>query len=231
VFDAATGKFEWAVDQAGYEIVPLDADSTPPNLSARFYRSEIEENWLLARGAIRRKGGSDKKYRPMTDAPGLARQFAASFTTGSPGSGPADAELLRLAGTFGLLGDRDVEPIRDWVYLTKYLSGFAEAIDRGDWLTARTIFNSHVTPPMTVRLVGATGGRITANWSMSVAPIDLVGAAWLQIAAELTAGAGMRKCDAPDCPEWFPFRANKRFCNDRCKSSFHRHTKSENKDE
>ena len=92
----------------------------------------------------------------------------------------------------------------------------------GDKIKAREVFNDAVVPGMTVRVVGSKSGRLTANWKLEVEPVNLIALAWLQIAAELTTGRAMKKCNAPDCLEWFSDRSNKRFCNNRCKMAFHR---------
>jgi hypothetical protein len=227
LFNPNSGAFEWSVDQSGYEIVPFPKRRQVAHLDtqAGFYRSPIEEELLRRRGVIRRKGGSDRFYRPMTEKPALARRLASLHAPDPLADNPSNEAILAYAAEFGLLGNSEEEAVADWVYAVKYLGSFAVAIDRGDKMLARKIFNERVMPLMTVRLIGGKDGRPTANWSMTIAPTNLIGAAWLQIAAELTTGARMQKCQAPDCSNWFKFRANKLFCNNRCRTSAHRHAK------
>lgn len=226
IFEPVTGGFKWPVDQDGYEIVPVeDVDEVPRLAQAgNFYRSDVQDRHLLRRGVIRRKGGTDRWYRPLEEVPGMARRLASLDRQDNRGI-PEDKDILEFASRYGLLGNHQTEHVADWIILARYLSAFAAAIDRDDKTLAREIFNDRVVPPMTVRLVGSKTGRPTANWSLAVAPTNLSGAVWLQIANELTTGKRMHKCEAPDCLEWFPFRGNKRFCDDRCRNSAHRYEK------
>lgn len=226
-FDPVFGQFQWPVDQDGYEIVAPEKAANAVRLSnaAAFYRDELQEADLLGRGVIRRKGGPDRWYRPMVDTPGMARQLA-SLHREDDHKSPRNGDIRRFVARFGLLANPDGEYVADWIYTIRYLAAFARAIDRGDKALAREIFNERIVPPMTVRLRGSKDGRPTANWSLAIAPTNLMGAAWLQIAGELTSGIGMQKCAAPDCLDWFPERSNKRFCNDRCRNAAHRHLKA-----
>ena len=112
--------------------------------------------------------------------------------------------------------------VRDVVYTSKYLHVFAQAIDREQKKMAREVFNQAVVPSMTVRMVGSKTGKPTANWSLNIVPTDLMAAAWLQMAGEMTKGDKMKKCEAPNCSDWFSYRANKKFCGNRCKMAFHK---------
>jgi predicted RNA-binding Zn ribbon-like protein len=130
-------------------------------------------------------------------------------------------DILEFAGQYGLLTGDQVMRVRDLIYTAKYLSLFAQAVDEGRKHQARQVFNERVAPHMTVKLVGSKSGKPTANWSLEVEPTDLIAVAWLQMAQELTQDKRLKKCNAPDCLEWFPDRSNKRFCNNRCKMAFH----------
>lgn len=224
MFDGVSGEIEWPLDKDGYEIIPLEPDSAveKQGLAAQFNRPDKQGEMLLKRGVIRRKGGAIRNYRPMEENPGLARRLAGIYSDKATYTDPTDQDILEFASKYGLLNGDGEELVRDWVYAAKYIHLFAEAIDRGNKASAREIFNDRVTPHMTVRLVGSKAGKLTANWTMAVTPTNLLGALWMQIAAELTHGAKMQKCDAADCREWFPARPNKRFCNNRCKTANHR---------
>jgi hypothetical protein len=226
MFNSTTGYLTWSVYTAGYEVVDAEEEANVPeaHLGANFFRSEKQQAYLLKRGVVRAKGLETKEYVPSSEADGLARQLAAMFQYENPFvQSPTDDQVLAFSDRFGLLVPGEKMYVRDIVLTCKYLHLFAEAIDRGDKLKAREVFNDAVVPGMTVRLVGS---RLTANWKLEVEPINLIALAWLQIASELTTGKTMKKCDAPDCLEWFSDRSNKRFCNNRCKMTFHRHHRS-----
>ena len=222
MFNSTTGDLTWSVYTAGYEVVDAEEEANVPeaHLGTNFFRSEKQQAYLLKRGVVRAKGLETKEYVPSSEADGLARQLVAMFQYEDQlVQSPTDDQVLAFCNRFGLLVPGEKMYVRDIVLTCKYLHLFAEAIDRGDKLKAREVFNDAVVPGMTVRLVGS---RLTANWKLEVEPINLIALAWLQIAAELTTGRAMKKCNASDCLEWFPNRSNKRFCNNRCKMAFHR---------
>ena len=225
MFNSATGELTWSICSAGYEVVDAEEVANVPDahLGNDFFRSEMQQVYLLKRGVVRANGPETKEYVPSSEAEGLARQLAAMFQYENPlVQSPTDDQVLAFSNRFGLLVPGEKMYVRDMVLTCKYLHLFAEAIDRGDKVKARKVFNDAVVPDMTVRLVGSKSGRLTANWKLEVAPVNLIALAWLQIASELTTGKSMKKCDAPDCLEWFSDRSNKRFCNNRCKMAFHR---------
>jgi hypothetical protein len=226
MFNSTTGDLTWSVCTAGYEVVEAEEETNVPDaqLGTDFYLSETQQAYLLKRGVVRAKELDTKEYIPSSEADGLARQLAAMFQYENPlVQSPTDDQVLAFSNRFGLLVPGDKMYVHDIVLTCKYLHLFAEAIDRGDKVKAREVFNNTVVPGMTVRLIGSKSGRLTADWKLEVEPVNLIALAWLQIASELTAGKAMKKCDAPDCLEWFPGRSNKRFCNNRCKMAFHRH--------
>ncbi len=224
-FDPTTGDLVWPICTAGYEIVDVSEEPDVPDapLGANFLRPEVQQSHLLKRGVLRAKGDEFKMYTPSRDAPTLGRRLAAMFQYQDPlAQSPTDEQLLKFCQQYGLLISGSRMYVRDVVQTCKYLHIFVNAIDRGDKLKSRKVFNQAVVPGMTVRLVGSKTGKPTANWTLEVEPTNLIAVAWLQIASELTTGRGMKKCEAPDCLEWFPERANKRFCDNRCKMAFHR---------
>ncbi len=225
MFNSTTGDLTWSVCTAGYEVVEGGEEKNVPDahLGTNFFRSEMQQAYLLKRGVVRAKGLETKEYVPSSEAGGLARQLAAMFQyENTIVQSPTDDQILAFSNRFGLLVPGKKMYVRDIVLTCKYLHLFAEAIDRGDKIKAREVFNDAVVPGMTVRVVGSKSGRLTANWKLEVEPVNLIALAWLQIAAELTTGRAMKKCNAPDCLEWFSDRSNKRFCNNRCKMAFHR---------
>lgn len=227
MFSAETGQFIWSVDTAGYEIdhdaEPMDMEDS--RIAAWFYRPESTDRMYEKRGVVRAKGGEKREYTPMQDAPGLARRLAGLYPLSTTKLVPTDEDILRFVCDYGLLVMDDEMPIRDIVYAAKYLSAFTSGVDNQNRLMAIEIFNERVIPRTTVRLKGSTTGKPTANCRLDVEPTDLISAAWLQMAAELTHGKKLQKCEAPDCLEWFPERSNKRFCNNRCKMAFHKQSR------
>lgn len=228
MFDPTTGEFTWSVCPTGYEIVDAIDESNVPEapLGANFYRSDVQQAYLLKRGVVRARGEALSTYIPSADASGLGRRLAGMFQYEDLSvQSPTDEQVLEFCNQYGLLVSGRRMFVRDMVQTCKYLHVFAQAIDRGEKAQAREVFNNSVVPGMTVRLVGSKSGKPTANWKMEVEPTNLIALAWLQIAEELTTGKRMQKCDAPDCLEWFPQRTNKRFCGNRCKMSWHHHTR------
>lgn len=224
MYDPNSGELIWQVDTLGYEIDPDTEPGklSPDQLGATFHRDTGVDEYYTSRGVIRRLGGALRDYRPMTDEPGLAWALADLFPIDGRSHGPDDEGIIYFVQSFGLLAHGDEMPVRDLLYTAKYLSVFAAADKRGDRHSARDLFNRRVLPRMTVKLVGSASGAPTAKWSLDVEPVDLISAAWLQMAKALTGGKDMKKCTAPDCIKWFPDRENKRFCNNRCKMAFHR---------
>jgi hypothetical protein len=223
-FDKTSGALKWAVDTKGYEIIrgEYPAKDEPTMLEANFIRPALQDASYMKRGIVRRKGGELRYYEPMTEAPGIARRLANMYVDEPLSQQPHDDEIINFVESYGLLGETDTMAVRDLIYTSKYIHLFAGAIDRGEKQLAREIFNDRVMPRMTVRLVGSKSGRPTANWKLEVAPTSLVGTAWLQMAQELTQDKTLKKCDAPGCLEWFAYRSNKRFCENRCKMAYHK---------
>ena len=62
--------------------------------------------------------------------------------------------------------------VRDVVQTCKYLHIFANAIDRGDKLKSRKVFNQAVVPGMTVRLVGSKTGTLTQTTQAVTAAVN-----------------------------------------------------------
>jgi hypothetical protein len=232
LYEQVTGDLTWQVDTAGYEVVQTNeaeaATKTAPD--ADFFRPEKQEAYYARRGVVRAKGGKLRSYKPVADAPGLARRLAGLYDEDPLLNRPTDADVLDFVCDYGLLRAGREMPVRDVIYTSKYLYLFSVAIDSGDKHGARQLFNERVLPKMTVRLVGSKTGRPTANWTLEPRPTNLISAAWLQMAQELTHGKSLKKCAAPDCLEWFPERANKRFCNNRCKMAFHNAQKLQRSD-
>lgn len=225
MFDPLTGSLMWTVDEGGYEILePEEMDELPVSgLDAEFLRPLKQESFYRRRGIVRAKGGEARTYKPMEEAPGLARRLAGLHEISPLSNRPTDEEILGFCAVYGLLVPGSAMWARDLIYTAKYLHLFAEAIDAGRKHIAREVFNERVVPRMTVKLAGSPAGRTTTKWTLEVEPIDLIAAAWLQVAQELTHGRKMKKCEAPDCPEWFAHRSNKRFCGNRCKMAWHHH--------
>ena len=48
-------------------------------------------------------------------------------------------------------------------------------------------------------------------------PASLLAALWLMMAAELTTGLNLSKCQNPGCPKWYEQRSNKVYCSATCR--------------
>ena len=227
MFDTNSGQLVWPVHEMGYEIVEWDDDIAVPraDLGADFYRPAVQDRYLQKRGIIRAKGEGFKEYIPMQDAVSLARRLADIYVIDPLVNSPTDDLILEFTQKFGLLIPGNCMAVADFVQTSKYLHIFAGALDRGEKLKLREIFNERIVPGMTVKLVGSASGKPTAMWNLEVEPLNLIAAAWLQLAMELTNGKPLKKCEAPGCLEWFAHRSNKRFCDNRCKLAFHRAAK------
>lgn len=223
MLDPHTGALSWPVTTAGYEIIEVDDSVTRSrtNLEANFYRPEKQEELYARRGVVRAREGEQRVYDPVSDAPGLARRLADMYDEDPFEDRPSDDDVLAFVSRYGLLIEGHEMPVRDLIYTAMYLYLFARAIDSYDKKSARELFNERVKPNMTARLVGPPSGKPSANWTLQPQPTNLIAVAWLQMAQELTHEKRLKKCEAPDCLEWFPDRANKRFCDNRCKMAFH----------
>ena len=188
--------FEWPVDQYGYV-----AETISPVPSERVALVGNKE-----REVIRRKNGSLRFYRPLTEFPGLAREFSVT---------PED-EYLGFAGRFGLLGmglsstPDDREDISLWRERQQTILSIFTARDAGDAKTANQLYNStnHFIRTFII-------AREMKNARLVVQPRTLFGAMLLQVADELTTGIEFKRCD--NCSTWFKFRANKNFCSSKCR--------------
>jgi hypothetical protein len=182
--------------------------------------------------ALRRKGGSLRKYNPLEDEPGLARRFA--------NLSREPQEILGFVREFGFLGvgrlehpdelDWD-EEVQWWHVHTQGMYQIFEGIDGGDELKRKTIFNfndfvGRDKPSMVVRIETKEG---KLPWQ-EIVPTNLLSAMWLQVADEITKDVKYRQC--AQCPRWFGYgsgtqhRETKKYCSTRCRVAWHRDPKN-----
>ena len=196
--------FHWPVDQDGYEV-----ETIPGSKSERI---TLLGNWGPY-DVLRRKGGPQRFYRPLVDAPGLAREFSELPEEG----------YLDFICRFGFLSvnpDDHIqnESVSEWQRLQGCVRDILEARDAGDVRKAVDIYNQTGHFLRTYIDFSETTKR-----HLRIIPLSLFGVMMLQVADELTTGIEFQRC--LNCTTYFPRRSNKKFCSDRCKAAHNRKMK------
>jgi len=197
--------FDWSVDQFGYEI-----ETEIPDPLKRITLLGSTE-----REVIKRRNGPPRKYRPLSEFPGLAREFSVV----------PEKEYLNFANRYGFLGmglmstPDGPEDIRIWRDRQKAILNILTARDAGKAKVANQLYNNtnHF-----MRSFVATQGLKKPR--LVVQPHTLFDAMMLQVADELTTGINFKRCD--NCTTWFKFRPNKNFCSSKCRYA---HSNKKNK--
>jgi hypothetical protein len=201
-------RFDWPVDQEGYDIVPV-SDGTGKTLVER-----------ATYGVIRARGGPLRFYRPMEDEPGLWREFAETCTS------PQAA--LNFTIKFGELLQPDspadkspsaslraAELLRQLVELIDSFLGAPDDKVRSKRLPeAIEFFNS--------KSRAETVGWIDSNGELRPYPANLRSALWIQAGEALTRKQTFAHCQNPQCSTWFRVGTGastirRKFCSDRCR--------------
>jgi len=112
-------RFEWPVDQSGYDIKERRGDGA--TLAGQFKYDEILP-----------RGGPPKFYRPMDDHAGLWREFADTCVT--------TEGALAFSHEFGLLAGPRF-PLNEVFDLAEHLRNLMNAMDASDWHAAASIFS------------------------------------------------------------------------------------------
>ncbi|MBS1724174.1 MAG: hypothetical protein JSS66_14615 [Armatimonadetes bacterium] len=65
--------------------------------------------------------------------------------------------------------------------------------------------------------------------ALRLAPADLLGWVYLRLSETVRGKAtpSFKKCDSPQCPEYFPWRSNKLYCDDDCRDKARNHRERE----
>jgi hypothetical protein len=172
-----------------------------------------------------------REYHPLEEHSGLFLAF--KDTKGSDG-------ILEFANRYGHLGFRVPEPGLPSPDVREELADWHEQIWRmedafDDWTALRQgnagevelgklqdLISSHLRQRLEVRFEKdpKAGGM-----SLEIAPLNLIGALWLQFARAIVGEKQFRKCLT--CERWFEvspevFRTNRLYCSEGCRSRAYR---------
>lgn len=149
-----------------------------------------------------------------------------------------EREVKKFAKKYGLLGitpkniPEDIDTWLIWVKHFHEIYELSESYGRLDYAKALTAFN---VPPLPVFIRPQITSDPKENSStlyskngsqLFFRPQNLITAMYIILAEHLTTGIELQKCINSRCIEWFPKRANKKYCSDACKTSFHRDHKN-----
>jgi hypothetical protein len=190
--------FPWRKDAAGYRLV--DAEPPKPERTAVDPSSGRRRHLtILERDPgkplrIVPKGGKREQYQPLIRFPELYKAFASLRE-------PND--VLRFVQNYGPLTHDGLEPSRgEDVELVLGLAGkFRVWLDRGrggrkqvaNWIGTQELTFANLQ----ASLVAGPSGELR----LRVAPRNLLGGLWLQLAQALAGGARIRECQHCGC--WF----------------------------
>jgi hypothetical protein len=188
-------RFEWPVDQAGYEIV-RERGSEGSLIDSYDYRE------------IRGRGGPPRFYSPLDERPGLWLRFVEACD--SPEG------VLTFANGFGLLSEQ-FEMLDRVITMARYIRQIAAALDKGNRETAAELFNKWAMPRLTADIAWNDKGTAL---EFKLAPLTLGAALWLQCGEAITGGKRFRRCR--NCAEYFRVGTGghterREFCSDRCR--------------
>jgi hypothetical protein len=197
-------RFDWPVDQHGYDIVTLVGTG----------ESLLEQ---ATNDVIRARGGAPRFYRPMEDEPGLWREFAETCT--SPES------ALVFTTRFGDLFKPDmafatrdlVQPdsaVENVLRGAKLIRHIVELMDSKRLPEAIEFFKKNVRANAHV--------WIDSKGELRPIPTNLLSALLIQAGEALTRGHTFGRCQNPRCSTWFRVGTGastirRKFCSDRCR--------------
>jgi hypothetical protein len=204
-------RFEWPIDQAGYDLVHIPAQDGEGTLSVS---AEFEHD------EIRPRGGPLRYYRPLDDHPGLWRRFA-------DGCGSV-AGAFAFVTDFGLLGhpanfNGDERP-DDIIAFAGLVRRITDCLDAGEREAAAVLFTEHARPSLTAGIVQR---ERRSGFEFKLVPRDLISAILVQAGEAITGNRRFRRCK--NCAVWFPLgpgghTERREFCSDRCRvASARRH--------
>ncbi len=198
-------QFEWAVDQDGYEISEVPADT------GRLHLLSTRKPYKK----ICRIGGPWKFYRPLEKEPALARNFA-TLSQNEPA-------VLKFVSEFGLLeSPRADQQGTEWEKLESIFHKIRDTrqiyhlIGEGLQNEAADLFRKHLR----IRLDGYPVMGTKRVPRLEVAPLSLYSFILLQIVQDMSGAKQYGQCR--ECQKWFPARARKEYCSTRCRTAAHR---------
>jgi hypothetical protein len=185
-------RFEWPVDQDGYDIVRLGGGG---------------ESLLgqTTNDVIRSRGGAPRFYRPMEDEPGLWREFAETCT-----SAEAALEFTRKFGDV-IHPDTAIENVLRGAELIKQLATLIDSKRRPE---AIELFRKNARARAEI--------WIDDSGELRPFPSHLLSALLIQTGEALTHDHSFRRCQNPRCSTWIRVGTGastirRKFCSDRCR--------------
>ncbi len=194
-------RFDWPVDQNGYEIVTLGGTSDSLLQAA-------------TNDVIRARGGAPRFYRPMEDEPGLWREFAETCTS--------TESALAFTARFGDLVRPDT-PVENVLRGAKLIRHIVELIDSKRLPEGIEFFKKNVHANAHV--------WIDSKGELRPYPANLLSALLIQTGEALTRGHSFGRCENPQCSTWFRVGTGastirRKFCSDRCRVAVARAAKA-----
>jgi hypothetical protein len=211
-------KFEWPVDQAGYEITrravspPWPLNVVDPVTGTTFVELDIPQ--------VVGRGGPPRCYRPMEKQHhGIWRSFAEECTS--------TEGVMSFVREYGLLS-HGASRLDDIIHMAAIIREIAEAYDAGRLDAAASRFNraacGGLIAPVLVK------GERKVPWALRLAPRDLMGAIFLQVGDALSGGHRFQRCRNESCTTWFRVgreaaTTRRAYCSDRCRAASARRQK------
>src|SRR3954466_13376546 len=187
--------FEWAVDTAGYAVVPGGPANESDKKSVFGEILSALHGKLIRPARIVRRGGELRPYRPFEPVNGLFLPFSkyARTTQGllefTNRYGPMTPEGNEGSGEDAIIGLGHAESISR--FLTDYRSNPHMCLGK---FGEQGLGWSRID-------VGLALNPTTGQPQMKLRPSCLVNALWFELAASLTGDARLRACQ--HCGEWF----------------------------
>jgi hypothetical protein len=209
-------KFEWKVDQAGYDTTR----ETVPDM----YGRPCERENLLERGGPRRD------YRPL-EIDGLWLQFAETCRSREG--------VLQFVAKFGLLQDSP-NVVHYYQAVAEKLWAIWQYLEAEDPRAAKELFNYEFNDTYAhPRLRMSIGESVERPGGLAsvLTPDTLESALRLQAAQAITENKQFRRCRNDGCVNWFgygphaphrqTYTKRREFCSDRCRIAWARRNKRE----
>jgi hypothetical protein len=203
--------FEWPVDSHGYVIVPrssitLISNTQPHRPPYPASAEDLERHGQRAywHREICARGGAIRLYRPMTEEPGLWREFAETCI--------AEEAVLKFITKYGLLSN-DICLVDDVIRGAKIIREVMDLFDTGRHADAIGAFNAHAQASARVQI---------SNKELRPYPEELYGALLIQMGQAITGDHKFKRCQNPECTSWIRIGVGastkrRKFCSDRCR--------------
>jgi hypothetical protein len=207
-------RFEWPVDQDGYEIW---RNPHSEDLARELRRSETV--------FIRPRGGPLRYYRPL-EIEGLWLRFAETCKTieGALAFANEFGCILALQSEF----PEDIDEIDFYLSAANTLRQISKFLSTGDKQSAAELFNA--SSPIVIEKVHYN--ERAARFDPIIVPTSLLSAMDHQALQAITGDQHFRRCRNEACSNWFrvgarAHTARRAFCSDRCRVASARRQKRE----